>query len=398
MLISEVAPDCILDLYIIAGEDGTSIKEEDVAEAISKASQSNAAVINLSLGTARLWPPPGEPIGPPSSSELVHEQNRNCEKDPCPLCRTAVGAVHSGKIVFAAVGNQLDQTFCPARADGVVAVGFQNLRRRMPGPGMEVAELVPVFDQAIDADLMLQQVEGALGSSFASPLYAGVAALGLTQDELSKYVSSYSERVSPLREHALVDTSLGGVSKAAPALLDEIDRGYWKTISKLPHAHCQVQLPYASGASLMDPADCPFCGIFADLQYINFGYWLYSRGRPKEALDVLKAVQSLCPWSARAVAFEGSAYAAMWQFDRAVAVYEKAVLMRPDYPPYKAALESLRTSASLMSRGIDGDGLSSLPELQCDAPRYRSRAPQGGLANELDLLCPRSGHSCLSFG
>jgi tetratricopeptide (TPR) repeat protein len=170
------------------------------------------------------------------------------------------------------------------------------------------------------------------------------------------------ERVSPLREHARVDTSLGGVSKAGRALLDEIDRGYWKTISKLPHAHCQVQLPYASGASLMDPADCPFCGIFADLQYINLGYWLYSRGRPKEALDVLKAAQSLCPWSAQAVAFEGSAYAAIGQFDQAVAAYEKAVLMRPDYPPYKAALESLRTSASLMSHGIDGDGLSSLPD------------------------------------
>ena len=345
LLISEVAPDCILDIYNVAAEDGT-IQEPDVVEAISRAARSDATIINLSLGNERGWIPHGDIASFENWDDyLAHKRDTFSETEPCSLCAAALSATDAGKMVFAAVGNELRYAYCPARADRVVAVGFQSQRTLKQELGFETRQQVPVFHQAIGADLMLLEVPGALGSSFASPLYAGVAALGLTQEELFKYVASYAARVFPLMKHAMVDTELGGVSKAPQQLLDQIDRGYWKSVSLLPHAHCKVQAQRLPQVRLMDPAACPFCGIFADLQLVNLGYWLYSQRHPLEALDALKAARTLCPWSDKAVAFEGSALSMIGRHDEAIKNYEVAVQMRPGYPPYQSTLEALRTIA-----------------------------------------------------
>jgi tetratricopeptide (TPR) repeat protein len=216
---------------------------------------------------------------------------------------------------------------------------------------------------------MLLQVPGALGSSFASPLYAGIAALGLTQDELWKYVASYAARVFPLFNNALVDTTMGGVSKAPPEILQEIDQGYWKSVSLLPHVHSEVHSNHLPHVPLTDPAGCPFCGVFADLQLINLGYWLYSMQQPLQALDVLKAARVLCPWSAHAIAFEGSALAMLSRYHEAVKNYEMAVRMRPGYAPYKAALQALQTLAQI-GQGKSAPGAEGSP-LEFARARHR---------------------------
>src|SRR5262249_43002767 len=87
---------------------------------------------------------------------------------------------------------------------------------------------------------------------------------------------------------------------------------------------------------------------------------------PLQALDVLKAVRVLCPWSPHAIAFEGSALAALGRYREAVTNYEMAVRMRPGYAPYKAALEALRTIAQI--------GQEQSPSGDEDWPRKFARA------------------------
>lgn len=329
LLISEVAPECTLDIYNVVSEDGL-VDESATIRAISEAAQSEAMVINLSLGKAR---------------ELVPDDKHGHATGSCALCDAASKAAASGKLVFAAVGNDMLHSYCPAIAPSVVAVGFQRLVKANPTPDTEVVTMAPLFTQAIYADLMLLGVEGVLGSSFACPLYAGVAALGLGQGELWRFIESYKARVWPMRTHSQLDTAGGGVANGSADLLRQIDEGYWRTLSLIPHSHSDLQSSLDSKLPRSDPGGCPFCGIFADLQYINLGYWLFSTGRAAQAIDLLEAARELCPWDAKPFAIHGSASFQIGQVDQAIRSYEVAVRMSPDNRRYADALAMIRLHA-----------------------------------------------------
>jgi hypothetical protein len=288
----------------------------------------------------------GFPYSTDTHSGDIRDGDAVSEREPCAPCTAASQAAESGKLVLSAVGNRLTDTYCPARAEGVVAVGFQQRERMKPAPDKDIEFLAPVFRQALQPNLMLLGVPGAIGSSFASPLYAGIGALGLTQSDLWGFIESYSERVGPLRLHAQVDTT-GGIANAQPGLLEDIEQAYWQSFSSIPHSHCDVQSQRLPNLPRLDPKHCPFCGVFADLQYINFGWWLYERKRVTEAINVLEAARLLCPWSAKLVAFEGSAYYALGALDRAIQNYELAIQIRPGYRPYIDALSQLQLSRSI---------------------------------------------------
>ena len=344
LLISEVAPDSIIDIYQVTADDGKP-DESATIEAIREAARSSATVINISMGRREELHIGSDASHNPSEEGESGNSSHISEEHPCSLCGAASAAAESGKLVFAAVGNSLSHTYCPARAPNVVAVGFQRQERVVPAREKEIFSLVPVAHQAIDSDLMLLGALGVLGSSFACPLYAGVGALGLTQSELWQFITSYKQRVFPLMFHAQVDTVMGGVGRAPKDLIENIDRGYWKSLSSLPHSHCDLQSELRPDAPRSDPSTCPFCGIFADLQYINFGYWLYSTKHVRKAIDLLGATRALCPWSARPVAFEGSAYFALGSVGRAIENYELAIHMRPGYQPYVRRLRIPRRAA-----------------------------------------------------
>lgn len=341
MLISEVAPEATLDIYNVVAEDG-SVDEAATIAAIAEAAASDATVINLSLGKPKPWLPTGNAAVPPPDDPQERKRAEISEKDPCALCSASAQAVDAGKLVLAAVGNDLLQAYCPARDHHVVAVGFQHRVRETPVPDKEIFSLRPVLEQSIHSDIMLLGPAGALGSSFACPLYAGAAALGLSEDELWKFIASYAARVFPMRAHAVADTADGGLEKAMPEIREVIDQGYWRTFSLLPHAHCDLHSQHFPNAPRSDPKDCPFCGLFAQMQYVNFGYWLFGTGRPRDAIDVLQAARALCPWDARPVAIQGSAHHAIGENDKAIALYKLAVKMRPGHQPYMHVLETIQ--------------------------------------------------------
>lgn len=376
MLITEVAPEATLDIYNVMANDG-SVDEAATIAAITEAAASDATVINLSLGKPAPWLPSGKPAVSPPDYPQERKRSEISEKNPCRLCDAAAQAADAGKLVFAAVGNDLRHAYCPARDYHVVAVGFQHQIRETPLPDKEIFSLTPVLEQSIHSDIMLLGPARALGSSFACPLYAGAAALGLSQDELWKFIASYAARVFPMRAHALADTADGGLTKATPETLEAIEEGYWKTFSLLPHAHCDLHSQRLPNAPRSDPKHCPFCGIFAKMQYVNFGYWLFGTGRPREAIDVLHAAQALCPWDAQPMALQGSAYHALGERDTAIAFYELAVKMRPGHQPYIHALETIQLEAGRAS-GFCGPTWRPLePELAempfRDLTRWRRR-------------------------
>jgi tetratricopeptide (TPR) repeat protein len=346
LLISEVSPQSILDIYRVVAADGT-IDESAMIDAIAEAAKSNATVINLSMGRPREWLPDFKDS---PWKEVDHfKQTYISEKTPCPICAAASAAAESGKLVFAAVGNRLLHTYCPARAHNVVAVGFQRQQRIVPTPQKEISMLVPDSDQSVSTDIMLLGAPGVLGSSFACPLYAGVGALGLKQGELWSFIASYRERVFPLMFHAQVDTAMGGPANAPSDLIEEIDCRYKKSLALLPHSHCAAHSQLNPDLPRLDPNDCGFCGVFADLQYINIGYWLFHRKRLHEAIDFLRAARALCPWSAKPVAIEGSAHAELGNISKAIENYEIAIKMRPDHQPYRDGLKALRLAAAVGS-------------------------------------------------
>src|SRR5690606_32332656 len=90
-----------------------------------------------------------------------------------PVVRAARDAARAGAPVLAAAGNDRGHVFVPALATECVSVAFQRTRRQIGEGGMEVAQAgAPSFTQSEVSDVVLVQPQGALGTSFASPLLA----------------------------------------------------------------------------------------------------------------------------------------------------------------------------------------------------------------------------------
>jgi hypothetical protein len=338
LLLSEVAPACRLDIYRVADEKG-AVDEARTIQAIEEAAESDATVVNLSLGHPR--PQRFDDLTSAGPRHFRDKGQYVSEKNPCPLCQAASAAAARGKLVFAAVGNSLEHVYCPARADSVIAVGFQESKHLSQGD-KQITYLSPTLSQAISSDLMLEQPAGVLGSSFACPLYAGVGALGISRHEITSYIDSYSQRTIPLMLNASVDVG-PGLQAAPPSLRDEIQNGYRKTMAELPHAHCLVQGTLRPDLPITKPARCAFCGIFADLQYVHSGYWLAKTGHLTEALELLATARKLAPWSAEAAAYIGSVFFMRQNISQAIKNLEIAVDLRPGARHYVSTLATLRT-------------------------------------------------------
>ena len=345
LLISRIAPDCRLDLYPMLAPDG-SPDIELARQGIAAAARSDAAVINLSVGMERDVALHRHMADNPDVAGMLADPHRWLARvapdaADCRLCPATAEAIARGKLVFAAAGNNPAVVCCPARAEGVVAVGFQHESRQvvthLDGSLLENASASGTAYQSVLWDVAVEEIDGVLGTSFACPLYAGVGALGITAAELQGYLAS--SRIGPLAM-ALHAELRAGQGKAET--VGQARAFYDAALSRLPHVHSAVEARLRPGIAPTDPADCWTCGIFAEDKYVNAGLFCLETGRSEDAASLLAVAGTVAPWSADAAANLGRTYEVLGRLAEALACYDRALALRPGFAVYARQRDGIR--------------------------------------------------------
>jgi tetratricopeptide (TPR) repeat protein len=364
LLIASVAPECRFVLYSVQRESG-AIDAADVAFALNQAASSDADIINVSLGAWQTVPDMDERLQHASdavwnaslySPSPKHGRNlmllEILPHADCELCQAASAAVKSGKLLFAAAGNDATEIYCPARAEDALAAGFQTSEKRFVVAGPEGGKLEregsAVGAQSLFVDLPLEEVPGVLGTSFASPLYAGVAALGVSTAEFSAYISALplTQLASVTREQVQVEVSkLGHYTKEMTAPLQQASKMFFAAMQRLPHVHSEPEMKARkdrSDATLTNPAACMSCGFLAYPFYVSFGLFLLETGYYHDAKQLLEAARAIAPWSDAAAANLGRTLEQLGELSEAARHYEDACTIAPGVPPYEESRKRIR--------------------------------------------------------
>ncbi|WP_315706785.1 MULTISPECIES: hypothetical protein [unclassified Bradyrhizobium] len=340
LLVRTVAPEATLDLYAIGGPGGPD--RHAVRSALRKVAASDATVLCMSFGVPV---PIADVTLVADARRLLAARPRQCPIPSGCLCE-AVGSV-GDRAVFAAVGNDAGSLFCPAMAQAASAIGFQ-LERRIPDPERgESAWASPPsgYSQSDAADYTLIQPEGALGSSFATPLIAGAAAL----QEDSAAIASMQRAchlgaVADMLLAAYRSKRLTDPAELAPALAL-----YKEALATFPHQ-----------AVLRDGAHwCVGCALYGGTLFVNAGLAHLEADDLSSAESLLRIARHIAPRSADAAAnlatclmlrAEAMAHrAGMPLLREAVAAFDEAIGLRPGYRGYDAA--RARATAMLASYG-----------------------------------------------
>ena len=382
LLISTVAPESRFDVYRVANDEGY-VDLLALVDAITAASESDADVINLSLGIANpLGETPTNPAAEPyDPAELLRAMQR--ENSDCELCDAAIAAHRAGKLVFAAVGNSVIDVYCPARRDEVVAVGFQRTERIE-----HLAFSLPVRSESPHADLFVGEMPGVLGSSFACPLYAGVGALGVSQDELVDYVATFSKSASPKMQHARLAEQFGGAHRAPSELFDAVEQAYVNALRALPHVHCSLQQRWRPDKLLQDPCQCTTCGFFAKDVYVKAARWLFETARHEEGAELCEAARQFAPWDAEASALLGQSCETRGLRAEAFRNYAMTLKLRPDYRLDASQLIAHVSRAA----SVPSDLEASLRRNVEAAIRDGNRVEASELLSQLGMITRESGN------
>jgi hypothetical protein len=302
LLALTVAPEAALDLYPIAVAAGPD--EYAVAEALKRIARSAAVSVCLSLGA----PVPRREVKVGQSEESKWEAYAKGARWPalrpatCPfpeacLCDAADAVASPARTVCAAVGNEEegdgDCEFCPALGDRVVSVGFQFERRRLEG-NADTAWATPPqgYEQSDYVKVTFMQPEGALGSSFATPLMAGAAALDV--DAAALPAMAISAQLGALADQRLARIRLP--HQAGPneseALVDE----YLSAIAVNPHVRDLLEGDHW----------CTGCALFGLTLFTNAGLAMFGQGRLAEAERLSRIARGLGPHNPHAAANLGA--------------------------------------------------------------------------------------------
>lgn len=279
LLILEAAPGARLVLFPTAVHG--SLSSELVERAIREATAAGADIINISLGESHPSDavlevetlldavPRWDDREPEDHVFWVFDQLRQIDgwrymvrMPSSTLADAARDAAQAGIAVVAAAGNARERVFVPASAPDVLSVSFmRSVRTVIDGLAEEVTARSPSFSQSEFSDFSLLQPPGVLGSSFATPLLSGFAALMSDRSDLLDY-----------REMAWLDgmaarllAVLGKDPTGGPERRRKVVEALYKdALQRSPHRH--------------DPAGpdrpCPECSLFATPTYVNFGYYL----------------------------------------------------------------------------------------------------------------------------
>lgn len=308
LLVSEIVPEAQIDFYSVT-RDGTPVFD-DIQLAIQEATQTDANVITMSLGLQTQVSLIDEIEEALQQNRLEHAIAHSLEYSlghngllairpetpPCGVCNAAIAAITSGKMVFAAVGNDLGCMFCPARATDVIAVGFQLDERSVElltsGGYREISRaLAPSYNQSIGVDVSLKQPLGVLGSSFACPLLAGAAALGFREQELGDFVTSVRLSANASEQHLIAKDKQTPKEEKKRAQ-ECAEKFYRSALEKHPHEH-EPNLK-------SDP--CFECGVLSEPLFVNGGLFFAETKKPQEAERLLRIARWFAPWSADAAA------------------------------------------------------------------------------------------------
>lgn len=346
LLITEVAPECQLDIYQVARDGKPDVSA--VIEALKAAEASNADVVNISIAALSPFQFTAEQLQTAIAEGDGSGKKYALEEVPCSLCVAATGASNKGKLVIAAGGNAPNTASCPARASGVIAAGFQSSDTKitkLQNAGMQSAVFAtgPNAQQSLLLDLSLSEIPGVLGTSFAAPLFSGAAALGLTKAELNGYIAANAAASFPQLFQGLIRSS---VLKATPDLVQQISYWYESAQKKLPHVHCSYQSKINPAVIASEPAVCFTCGIFAESIIVNHGLWLLETYRTNDALSLLEAGRTIAPWSADAAANLAATMRELGNIPDAIKLYELAIQLRPGFRVYTSELKQLRKRLS----------------------------------------------------
>lgn len=365
LLIAKVAPECRFDLYPVQRDDYT-IDANDVAYAVGVASKSQANILNLSLGAWQKVADLYEKLQQASQDERLaclyglspqHSRwallNRILPDPDCGLCQETSAAARSGKLVFAAAGNDASEILCPARAEEVFAAGFQVKEKRvvLPGPegGKEEGTAPAVEAQSLFVDIPLEEVSGVLGTSFASPLYAGVGALGVTAAEFSCYLSTMPMTYAAVTGRQAIEIEVATIGHYTPQMtapLQRVSDLFFGALKRLPHVHSALEFKKRgspAGVAITDPSKCIACGFFACPLYIDFGLFLLEHGYPHDAKVLLEVARAIAPWSDSAAANLGRTLEMLGDLEEALSLYDTALSLAPGIQPYQESQKRIKT-------------------------------------------------------
>jgi len=349
LLVGAVAPDCTIELYEITRNGRPDV--DAVIAALDEISSSASDVVCLSLGIPTEFDTQSFLINAAGQNDLIRwiESGKRSEliarEDmKCPLCESAERTAASGKIVVAAVGNDSGDIFCPARNKEVVAVGFRLEQRSVKKTDDEGAWEAaywapPSYDQSILSDITIAQIPEALGSSFACPLFAGAAALGIKKERVKSLLKS-------LRFNGEADGLLPMLGMMNSREFVSLTGMLYKRALEI-HPHRKLDIK--------DPTDRLECRIFSIPLFVNYGLFSMSIDDCQRAEVLLNTARGIAPWDANAAANLGRLYQIKaerslssystehMEFIReAEKLYLEALKLRPEMKVYENQLAQIR--------------------------------------------------------
>lgn len=341
LLISQVAPDVEFEVFDVSTAEGPD--EFAVKDALLETRARNTPVINLSLGKPF---PLAKITSNASSIDRLAKQELAIEKVPCTLCAAAKEVADLGNVVMASAGNWPGHISCPARQEGVFAVAYKGARkgvisRANDGLGAESTLLSDAKQrQATIWDFSVDEINGLFGTSFATPILSGVAALGLSKEELIGYASSthpyqYAHvKMSILRTQAMPGDENRRLVNECLLLFEE-------ALRRMPHVHCEFHGKINPRTKISPSEECAFCGFFSEPIYVNYGLFLMETGLLDEGRDFLEAAVRIAPWSPDAAANLAVNHRERGDINSAREWFKKAISLRPGFAVCEEALREL---------------------------------------------------------
>lgn len=253
LLINEIAPDATLNLYEISV--GGEPSGELLNKALADIARSDNDIVNLSL-----------------RHRAGAEYDGVCH---CELSEAVARVSAAGKFVAAACGNQSGPVACPAALKAVLSVGYRGERREIEWDGdvpvREVAMTAgPVSPQTMLADVVVQQTPDVLGSSFATPMISGLAALSPPLEDLAHII---------------------GMLRDAANASDITARGFADLQQKYPW-----EPPIQAMHALESRSFNPFYVWMTYWIYVNYSQYLMSQDY-SQALKYAQKAVDFAPWN-----------------------------------------------------------------------------------------------------
>ena len=369
LLLLSIAPEAEIFNAKVMGSNGEGDTSAVIA-GLNWAREQKATVVNLSLGRSsrsRLLKSFSRPkaledflakmLEDPVATLESLRRLRGHRFVKCGLCRAASKLARDIP-VCAAVGNFSAYSACPARAEGVTAVGGASVKEMSPTLGActtTKAIALPSFAQTLGADAGLVAFDLIPGSSMLSPLQTGLFALGLSRSDFTAF-SVVIDMVG-LGDALLTAGVRPGETSAAEAAI----QCFLRAFSLAPHNHVHP--------NSVPGSECWQCALYLSSGVTDLGLAYLRLNWLEKAESTLRDALKLAPWSAEGWMNLGAVLRKREQFREAVSAYETA----REFAPANARIyEGLGTTYEML--GMPREALANYQQalsFEKDAPVAR---------------------------